>query len=345
MRSTLAQSTLAALALCGCGSNLELPTVQDSPNCDPTGGSIEIQTETRFGVVPTTGSIRVSGTARHPRGLTIRRILVGNVPATHSSFNFATWSAEISAEELARLSSLADGGVGETVAIPVVAYDVCDVGTPRGSATLNLQIQTAAQTRVRRLAVARVPDAQMPPGAAPLNAPVQLEVRTNLEASGVSVRASLDPGGSGATFADGSAQVTLTPTASETNDAVARFSLRGATATGTAVVTLIAGNQATALAVRFVGPPAMLPESPSIAPGQTVRVNVISDGLLHECALSPASSTAFTVDGIPATGRVELKTARADFGFTATSMPGPSLTLECRDTFGQSARAAIARTP
>lgn len=345
MRSTLARSALVTLALCGCGSNLELSTVQDSPNCDAIGGDIVIQAETRFGVVPTTGNIRVSGTARHPRGLTIRRILVGNVPATNGSFNFATWSAEISAEELARLSSLPDGGLGETVAIPVVAYDVCDVGTPRGSSTLNLQVQTAAQTRVRRITVARVPDAETPPGAAPLNTPVQLEVRTNLEASGVSVRATLDPGGSGATFADGSTQVTLTPTATETNDAIARFTLRGAPATGTAVVTLIAGNQATAAAVRFVGPPAMLPRSSSIAPGQTVRVSVISEGLLRVCTLSPASSTAFTVDGIPATGMASPTTSRVEFGFTATAMTGPNLTLECRDTFGQFERATITRTP
>lgn len=345
MRTPLIQTACATLILAGCGPSLELPTIQDQPNCDATGGAIEIRPETRFGVVPTTGNIRVSGTARHPRGLTIRRILVGNVPATNSSFNFATWTAELSAEELARLSSQSDGGVGETVAIPIAAYDPCDVGNPRGNATLTLQLQSAAQTRVRRLALSRVPDAQVPQGTAPLNSPTQMEARTNLEATGVSIRATLDAGGTGATFADGSTQLVLTPTAAETGDAVARFALRGASTPGTVVITLTAGSQAAAAAVRFVGPPAMLPGTSSVAAGQTVRVNVISEGQLRECILSPASSTAFTVDGIPSTGTVTLTTARAEFGFTATTMPGPSLTLECRDTFGQFQRATITRTP
>jgi hypothetical protein len=332
----------ALLSFSSCDlSGIDLSGPDDLPNCSSEGGTIEVVADQRLSVTPVTGSILVTGIARHPRGLTIQRLLVGSVPATNTSFNFATWSAELSAAALARLAASPDAGSPEAVVIPIVAFDVCDVGAPRGKATFTASVQAAPQTRVTRLRVVRVADGLRPEGTAPLTAPVVLELRANLEASGVSVRLELSPGTSGATFANGAAQTSVTLLPSDTDEAIARVAVTGREP-GTAVITALAGAVAAGVPVRFVGPPRVFPATQSPIPGQRVVVTALSDGEVSQCELSPATSAAFTVTGFDASGVATVGRQTAEFEIVRTAATGPGLTVTCRDTFGQSSRATIA---
>lgn len=248
---------------------VELQPPDDQPDCSANGGTIDLIPDQRLSVTPVAGTVLVTGTARHPRGLTIQRIFVGSVPATNTSFNFSTWSAELSAAALARLSAAPDAGTPDSVVIPIVAFDVCDVGMPRGVASLTATFQAAPQTRVRRLSVVRTADGLRPEGTAPLNTPVQLEVRANQEASGVSLRLELAAGTSGATFGTGLTQTTVALLASDTDEAVARVAVLGRSP-GTAVVTGLAGAVAASVPIRFIGPPRILPgsQAPNTSPAR-----------------------------------------------------------------------------
>lgn len=329
------------VALVGCNlDDIDLLTPpHDSPDCASEGGAITLEVNPSFYVTPTSGTLRIAGTARHARGLTIRRVIVGGKEATSTSFNYSTWSADLSAEDIARVAASADAGSQAQVVIPIVAFDVCDPGAPRGTARFTTSVQAALVTRVRQLSLVRNPVSALP-GFAPLDAEVQVELRSNLEAAGAEVGLTLDPGTAGARFANGTATATAALTPADNNTAMGRVALTARTA-GVATISATAGPVSTQFAVRFVGPPTLVPGSQTVIPGQRVVVTALSEASIAACELTPANSTAFSVEGFDTSGQTTVNGTRAEFRFTRTTMAGPGMTVTCRDAFGQTARSVI----
>lgn len=328
--------------LSGCGST-EAPfgPPSDFANCSANGGQIAIAVNPRFSVTPTSGTVEISGTATHSRGLSIRRILVGGKTATSDSFNFATWHAQLSAEDIARVASSMSGMSGELVAIPVQAFDVCSPAIPRGEATFTTTVQAAVQTRVSRVSLEHHPEPGLTAGIAPIGRSLEIEATANVEASGVAAQLALSSGTSGATFSVGDSRTAmLTLLATDENKATGRFSIIGRAA-GVAVVTITAGAVAQSLPVTFVGPPTLLPLQQTALPRQRVILNLIFGTATGTCEVSPSISRAFIIEGFNPDGTIAIADSHREFAFTRTLEDGPSLTVTCRDAFQQAGRATI----
>ncbi|MGM0556029.1 MAG: hypothetical protein ACQEVA_06605 [Myxococcota bacterium] len=221
---------------------------------------------------PARENLVIAGTASHKDGLAIRSIRVGDTTAeqTDEAFNFSDWIAEVPLESLLARENRDEDGV---VDLDVAAFDAC--GRRYVIDRLSVEVAPAPEApSVTSLDVTvSYPSAASYIPATRAVAAV-LSVKANAEAAGSTVEVTTTHGRFSST-GDITAQVPLVATGNET--AVGLVDLTAETA-GTATISARAGNVLTTNSVNIVGTPVLAPSAAELAPGSSLRVEILTGG-------------------------------------------------------------------
>lgn len=352
------RSFLTVLALCfalaSCDS-LDSGWVQlTRADCD-AGGAVELVIDpaiTDRVVVLTADALRISGSARHLCGLTIRQITVDGIVATAAtgSFNMSRWEALVPVGVLlARDAMVPDAALGpdeENVRVEASATDAVGVAA---AVTTVLRVRRPTGVDVTALAVQLDPVRAWFPSNGSI--PALFNVSGGAGASGASVRLTLTPSGAGAVSptavvlggdqATPSAQARLVPTAG---------------AEGPMRVFAVGGTHTAAADVLVAAAPRFAPTSLAIPANATVFFEASSpngdvvrcgpDGSasgwrFHDVATN-AEIGATGVTRAPATTpgvRIAFSVERID----ADASPATAVQFSCSDSAGQ--RGTLSITP
>ncbi|WP_437300220.1 hypothetical protein [Sorangium sp. So ce426] len=328
-----ARSIALSLVVAACDFDEEPPDVE----VECRGDDIEIEVLEQNPERIVRSDLLVRGTAEHSADLTIRNIMVAGVAATRDAFNFRSWTATV---PLAVLRSLPPGE-GGLVSVPVVATDACEEEA-RADFLVNLGIP------VENLALVRTyPDGE---GYIPANGKFHatLVITAAPAAAGARVTFQTSEGGSlGATVAN---QVVLAGDGTANAVATATFT---STRPGRAWVTATAGDASAApVEILVADRPSLFPSSSALRPSQAIRVTADTEGRVESCQATPAQGITVTSAGHDlmagaaaaededGDGRVDIEVKAAD------TLTGPvSVTVACRDPFGQTASGTYTAAP
>jgi hypothetical protein len=329
IKTRLPLPALLTLTAAGCGDSP--PSVD--PVCNGKVDIVVLQGNTDNVV---RSDLLVSGTATHSSNLAIRNMTVGGVAANKDRFNFDAWSATVPFRTLQSLVP----DPGGTVTVPVVATDAC-------SAEFSTSFPVKLDLPLEKLTLTRAyPDGE---GYVPASGkfPASLTITANAQAAGAKVTLSASEGG---TF-DGALDGLVTLSGDGTTDATATAFFTS-TKPGTAFVTASAGDNHTApIDIVVAGPPSMFPSSQTLAPKQSIRVTVDTDGRVESCQATPVLGITVKSGGkdlmaTPAASD-DNNDGKVDIDITAADMlsGAVTVTVACRDPFGQAVSGTYTAMP
>ncbi len=325
---------LALTASCGAFDRAE--TSMDCGGGGHADASSDIHVDITGGVgeQPLGTDLHIKGTASHSRHITIRQLSVQGVSATLDSDNYKTWSAVVPETSL-----VGDGTDGSKVSLKIEAEDSC-------GQRLSLDVPVTLVAKVQRLSLTTA----LPSGAPylPANGTTSavLTVTANPEARGALVTLGAT---TGATFtgATNGSVVLSGPTGA---DVTATFLVTSSKA-GALTVSATARDQVATVTLPVAGPPTFLPSHATLVAGQSLGVTLDTQGSVESCQASPAPGLHVT------TGAQDISTQPGAIDSTGDGLvdlvviadPGlttpQTVTVVCRDPFGQSASATFTASP
>jgi hypothetical protein len=170
-----------------------------------------------------------------------------------------------------------------------------------------------------------------------------LSITANPQAAGVKVALSASIG------AVQPSEVTLSGDGMADATAMALFS---STVTGTAVISATAKGVSSIKSIPVIGPPTLVPDGRTLAPGGSVRVTVLTAGSIDSCQATPTPRISVTsgpmMNLMQGTGGMD---QTEDGSIDIDVQVDPALAVEektkisCRDAFGQVATAEFIATP
>ncbi|MBA2663290.1 MAG: hypothetical protein H0U74_13465 [Bradymonadaceae bacterium] len=287
------------------------------------------------------GPLRVVGTARHRDDLAIRQVYVAGVPATlrEGAFNFSWWEAEISYEVLESLRAAGS----RDIALQITATDACAFTHRVYSVPFVLEDQVEVIVDALELELV------LPPGRDYLpvtqSAPASVQVSASAQAVGAEVvlRAT-----SGSFSPSDSGEITLTLSASPSGRATASALFYG-DRPGTVLVTASAQSVVATATVTVAGPPVLAPSGGDLRAGESIRVEILTEGGLRSlgpCLASPVSGVDVRSSGDLMAGGAVVDTngdGRPDFTVSvdADLEQNVSVLVTCVDDYGQSTSATF----
>lgn len=276
----------------------------------------------------------VRGTAVHATGLAIRTVVIGDVPATATSTNFATWEATLPIAVLVASADDADGdGVG-ALSLQPEATEVC--GGNAGAAPIpfgeafSVEVDLTPGVVVERVDLTLTPTDVVPANG---NVVAVATITANPEAAGAEVALEASLG----RFAGDIDRVTLGGNGESDATAMVGFEADPADV-GTALLVASSEGLVDSETVIVAGPPELTPATAQLDPGEDQVVTVSAAGGLASCFAVTATPGAFTTDpdlllgeqGPDSDGRLVFT---VEAGFEA--MPDATLRVRCCDGFGQ----------
>jgi hypothetical protein len=294
---------------------------------------------------PLRSDLSLTGTASHPDALAIRQVRVAGVAATQATANdnFASWRVSIPLRTLLDLSEADEDGVTGTARLSVVSTDACG-DEDEIVAPLEVRVDLTPDSDVDRLALKLANEDQLPTsGRAYLPAdgsyPGLVEIRANADAAGASV--TLDATSGDLAGVDGSGRVFLGGDGASDATAFVLFEADGA---GLVQLTAASEGIVAAMTLRVHGAPSLLPAGGSLDAGTTVRVSVVTEGMLRDCEARPVTPGTFLVTSgaadlvaAPSAGQDLSGDGYVDIDVTALqgAASGATLSLTCEDVYRQ----------
>jgi len=283
--------------------------------------------------------LTVRGTAQHGGNLTIRQVLVAGIPATNGGFNFETWSAIVPVGALAALPVGEDG----RSTVEVKATDACL--RTHTLTTFAVRVDPNPEVEVQSLDLGVTLPGSESYLPATGSIPAVLTLTANAEAANATVTLTAPLG----TFQGTNNNQLLL--AGDRQSPARGNALFIPGAPGTVVITATAKERTDVATVKVAGPPKLVPSGATLAPGQTVRVTVLTEGRIAACQATPAAGltvTSGTVDltstpgaeDVTQDGFIDIDVSAASDAATAASA-----SISCRDPYGQSVTGTFALAP
>lgn len=271
------------------------------------------------------GDVTLSGTARQSKGLAIRRLTVDGVAVTAGRLNYATWSVVIPAASLGKVES------GPPLELAIEAEDAC------GSTFSSKETVTLVAPLSGLDVTVTYPNPEAP--YLPATGDAQAIVRVSADASAIGAPVTVRSSDPALVFL-GRENEQVTLQAAENEKAAAQVLVSGEKA-GTYTIEASGEGQSSLETVRIIGPALIFPGQATLGPGDTLDVNVITEGVVQSCQATPSAGITVTSGGqniaiTPAAddadgdGSIDLTVTTSDMA-TAPA----SVSVTCRDPFGQ----------
>ena len=287
-------------------------------------GELEVAVNEPLPDARVNGEVVVRGTATHTQGLAVHSVLVGGRSATATSFNFETWEARVPADAL---PMSADG----RREISVVATDTCGA-----TSTSSRVVELFVPATDLQISEPEYPGPSFAPATKPV--PVTLVATASPLSRGAVLKVTppkgwvlvgatdglVTLGGDGT----GAARATLMLTCSEE-------------AEETDILIVQAGTLAPATrALRCAGPPRLSVTEP-LVPGESTRVDVLTDGDVAGCQAAPRENVSVTSGNANLMASTSVTDSNGDeapdirITAAADAEPGTKVRILCWDSYLQ----------
>ncbi len=307
----------------------------------PTDGPFTIESSRVQGTVVFTeptepltrgDSLDVRGTTLHDDDLAIREVLVGGVSATKSEFNFKSWNATLSYDDLINSSQLGDDG---KVTVSVDAIDACGNRYPFGQ--LVVDVDTTPNVAITSLELTvTYPEGKT---SLPANGDAAAVITVTGMGRADTAVVSLDASAGRFQGVETGDNVTLNAVSAEAD--ASATALFYADADGDLVITATVDNIVATAIVVAAGAPTVAPGRATLTPGGSVELTVIGRGEVDYCQASSAEYLTVSHEGA-ALGAAPTNVTRSADGTYRLTVAADSnadeagaVTVTCVDTYGQ----------
>lgn len=288
-------------------------------------------------------TVHVEGRSRHLDGLAIHQIRAAEAVASprDGAFNFSNWAVDI---PVAALGELPVDETTGALQVPVVARDACEFEYT----VAELPVVLPTPSFVEELTLTATPPSGETYLPSTVALPATIRVVAGGAAGGLPVTVTTSSGRlAGADEAGSTLVVPLMDTAPGRAEVLLQLT---GTEPGELLVTAESDGHIDSKRLFVAGPPSFFPTDGQLLPGTTPVVDALTDGRFSQCEIQAPDEVLVRYEGLPVSGAITIdgqpgEDVRFQLEVDANLTENKTVTLLCRDTFGQAGSATFVAGP